>query len=186
MDLDEMTDKGIVFISLQDNIDLSTSGGRFMAHMLGAVAEFERDIIRERTMAGLERAKAKGKKLGRPKGSKDKGQRARSGYWDRYKGKSKKQRKRGGKKSPPVKDTENSDETPKEAGVAEPKQTAVIPADNIGTEDYICHCGGELEHQGGEQYECKDCGRIFISGETIPRKSDYKKPSSSQTKGVNE
>lgn len=59
-------DKGIIFVSLKDNIDLGTATGRLYFGILSAMAEFERELIRERTIAGLERAKAQGKKLGRP------------------------------------------------------------------------------------------------------------------------
>jgi len=65
--LQELNELGVDFISLKDNIDLTTSSGRLMMHMLGAFAEFEASLIRERVRAGLRNAKAKGKKLGRPK-----------------------------------------------------------------------------------------------------------------------
>lgn len=56
------------FISLKDNIILDDDPrNMLMIHMLGAFAEFERAMIRERTLAGLARARALGKKLGRPK-----------------------------------------------------------------------------------------------------------------------
>lgn len=54
-------------ISYSENVDPSTSYGKAFFGMLAVMAEFERDLIRERTIAGLERAKAQGKKLGRPK-----------------------------------------------------------------------------------------------------------------------
>jgi len=57
--------KGVEFISLKDGIDTSTATGRFTFNIFASLAEFEREIIRERTMAGLEAAKARGKK---PKG----------------------------------------------------------------------------------------------------------------------
>lgn len=57
---------GITFISLRDNIDLTTSSGRLMMHLLGAFGEFEADLIRERVRAGIRNARAQGKKLGRP------------------------------------------------------------------------------------------------------------------------
>lgn len=81
MDVNELHDKKIGFISIRDNIDLSTPSGKFQFHIFAAVAEFERDMIRERTMDGLERARAQGKHLGRPFGSKDTYKRKRSGYW---------------------------------------------------------------------------------------------------------
>lgn len=63
--LQELEDLGIVFISLRDQIDLSTASGRLMMQMLGAFGEFEASLIRERVKAGLRSAKAKGKQLGR-------------------------------------------------------------------------------------------------------------------------
>lgn len=64
--LQELSELGIEFISIKDNIDLTTSSGRLMMHLLGAFAEFEASLIRSRVLAGLANAKAKGKKLGRP------------------------------------------------------------------------------------------------------------------------
>ena len=55
----------VAFISLRDNLDLSTPSGRLMFQMIGAFAEFEREITRERVRAGLRNAVAKGKTLGR-------------------------------------------------------------------------------------------------------------------------
>lgn len=65
--MEEFTMKGVRFISYHENVDLGTPTGRLMFQIIGAMAEFEREIIRERTIAGLERAKAWGKKLGRPR-----------------------------------------------------------------------------------------------------------------------
>ncbi len=56
----------ISFISLTENIDTSTPGGRLVFHVFGAIAEFERSLIRERTMAGLAAARARGRTGGRP------------------------------------------------------------------------------------------------------------------------
>jgi DNA invertase Pin-like site-specific DNA recombinase len=56
---------GVAFVSLRDNLDLSTPSGRLMFHVIGAMAEFERELIRERVRAGLANAKAKGVTLGR-------------------------------------------------------------------------------------------------------------------------
>lgn len=67
MDVDELTNKGRQFIVLTAPIDTTSASGRLFLQILGAFAEFEREIIRERTIAGLERARAKGKKLGRPR-----------------------------------------------------------------------------------------------------------------------
>jgi DNA invertase Pin-like site-specific DNA recombinase len=58
---------GIAFVSLRDNLDLSTPSGRLMMQLLGAMAEFERALIQERVKAGLRNARAKGKRLGRPR-----------------------------------------------------------------------------------------------------------------------
>jgi DNA invertase Pin-like site-specific DNA recombinase len=65
--LEEFRLLGIDFISYQENIDTSTPTGKVMFTMISAFAEFEREIIRERVLAGLERARKEGKKLGRPK-----------------------------------------------------------------------------------------------------------------------
>ena len=64
--IEELEKKGIGFKSLTENIDTTTSGGRLVFHIFGALAEFERILIKERTMAGLKAAKAMGKKGGRP------------------------------------------------------------------------------------------------------------------------
>jgi DNA invertase Pin-like site-specific DNA recombinase len=65
--LDEFSSLGIQFVSLKDQIDMTTASGRLMLHIIGAFAEFERSLIRERTVAGLEHARRLGKRLGRPK-----------------------------------------------------------------------------------------------------------------------
>lgn len=67
MNIDELKNKGKHFIVLTQPIDTSNASGILMLQLLGAFAEFEREMIRERTLAGLDRARAKGKKLGRPK-----------------------------------------------------------------------------------------------------------------------
>jgi DNA invertase Pin-like site-specific DNA recombinase len=54
-------------MSVQEKIDTNSSGGRLVFHMFGALAEFERNLIRERTQAGLNAARARGRKGGRPK-----------------------------------------------------------------------------------------------------------------------
>jgi DNA invertase Pin-like site-specific DNA recombinase len=59
--------RGIGFKSLTENIDTTTSGGKLIFHIFGALAEFERNLIRERTTAGLMAARAKGRTGGRPK-----------------------------------------------------------------------------------------------------------------------
>ena len=57
----------IGFKSLTENIDTTTSGGKLIFHIFGALAEFERDLIKERTQAGLEAARTRGRRGGRPK-----------------------------------------------------------------------------------------------------------------------
>ena len=63
----ELKGRGVGFRSLKEALDTTTSGGRLIFHIFGALAEFEREIIRERTMAGLESAKARGRHGGRPR-----------------------------------------------------------------------------------------------------------------------
>lgn len=65
-ELEEFSKTGKSLVSLKEGIDLSTAAGRLMANMLAIMANFERDRIRERTLLGLARARAQGKKLGRP------------------------------------------------------------------------------------------------------------------------
>lgn len=62
-----LEEKGIGFQSLQESIDTTTSGGKLIFHIFGALAEFERNLIRERTQAGLAAARVRGRKGGRPK-----------------------------------------------------------------------------------------------------------------------
>jgi len=69
--LEELKAVGCAFVSLRDNLDLSTPAGRMMFHVIGAMAEFERELIRERVRARLARARTKGQKLGRPKVRRD-------------------------------------------------------------------------------------------------------------------
>ncbi len=70
----EIQDKGAGLLSLNDHIDTTTPQGKLTFHLFAALAEFERDIIRERTKAGLEAARARGRKGGRPKGLSKKAQ----------------------------------------------------------------------------------------------------------------
>ena len=63
----ELEKQKIGFQSLQESIDTTSPGGKLIFHMFGALAEFERNLIRERTKAGLEAARARGRKGGRPK-----------------------------------------------------------------------------------------------------------------------
>jgi len=64
--LADLSAYGVAFVSLRDNLDLSTPSGRLMFQIIGAMAEFERALIQERVKAGLRNARAKGRKLGRP------------------------------------------------------------------------------------------------------------------------
>jgi DNA invertase Pin-like site-specific DNA recombinase len=63
----ELEKQKIGFKSLRENIDTTSSGGRLIFHVFGALAEFERELIKERTCAGLLAARSRGKKGGRPK-----------------------------------------------------------------------------------------------------------------------
>jgi DNA invertase Pin-like site-specific DNA recombinase len=65
--LAELEALGLTFVSLRDNLDLSTPSGRLMFQIIGAMAEFERALIQERVRAGLRNAKSKGVRLGRPR-----------------------------------------------------------------------------------------------------------------------
>jgi len=62
-----LDERGIYFRSVQESLDTSTPGGKLIFHVFGALAEFERDIIRERTLAGLAAARARGRVGGRPR-----------------------------------------------------------------------------------------------------------------------
>jgi DNA invertase Pin-like site-specific DNA recombinase len=61
----ELQRRGVHFRSLQEQLDTATSGGKLVFHVFGALAEFERDLIRERTHAGLAAARARGRRGGR-------------------------------------------------------------------------------------------------------------------------
>jgi DNA invertase Pin-like site-specific DNA recombinase len=63
----DIGDRGAGFRSLSESIDTTTAGGRLVFHMMGALAEFERALIVERTRAGLDAARARGQRLGRRK-----------------------------------------------------------------------------------------------------------------------
>ena len=65
--LEELRGLGVVFVSLTESLDFSTPSGRAMAGMLSIFAEFERDMIRERVIAGIANAREKGRPHGRPK-----------------------------------------------------------------------------------------------------------------------
>jgi len=77
---EEFKNQGVEFISVTQNINTQTPEGKMFWQMLGVFAEYERELIVSRTMAGLHRAVRQGKVLGRPKGSKDSRRRKLSGY----------------------------------------------------------------------------------------------------------
>ncbi len=64
--VEDLAERGVGFRSLTENIDTTTSGGKLIFHVFAALAEFERDLIRERTNAGLAAARVRGRKGGRP------------------------------------------------------------------------------------------------------------------------
>ena len=61
-----LDERGVGFCSLRESIDTTTAGGRLVFHLFGVLAQFEREIIRDRTMAGLSAARARGRNGGRP------------------------------------------------------------------------------------------------------------------------
>lgn len=65
--LNLLNERGVDFVSLTEKIDTTTPGGKLIFHLMGALAEFERDLIRERTNAGLAAARARGRVGGRPR-----------------------------------------------------------------------------------------------------------------------
>jgi len=71
-----LADRQVGFRSLQEQIDTTTSGGTLIFHIFASLAEFERDLIRERTTAGLTAARARGRTGGRPAGGDDKKRKA--------------------------------------------------------------------------------------------------------------
>lgn len=83
--LEELKNKNVRLIATSQNIDTNTPMGKFFFTILSGFAEMERELIRERIKLGLERRKKEGKILGRPKGSKDKVYRKKSGYYIRWK-----------------------------------------------------------------------------------------------------
>ena len=64
--LDDLQALGVAYVSLAEGIDATTPAGKLQMHILGAIAEFERERIRERVLAGLALARTRGKRLGRP------------------------------------------------------------------------------------------------------------------------
>jgi len=86
--VEEFRNKKVQFICLSPTVDTESAQGMFFLQIMGAVAELEREMIRERTIAKLRYLQKKGIKLGRPKGSKDKRPRRRTGYlatWEKRK-----------------------------------------------------------------------------------------------------
>lgn len=65
--LQELSELGIEFVALKEDIDVTTSSGKLLMQIIGAMGEFEASLIRERVLAGLANARAKGKRLGRPR-----------------------------------------------------------------------------------------------------------------------
>ena len=86
--VEEFRNRKVQFICLSPEVDTESAQGMFFLQIMGAVAELEREMIRERTIAKLRYLQKKGIKLGRPKGSKDKRPRRRTGYlatWEKRK-----------------------------------------------------------------------------------------------------
>jgi len=81
---EEFKDKGVEFMSLTQNINTNTPEGKMFWQMLGVFAEYERELIVARTLAGLQRARRQGKALGRPIGKRDTRPRRKSGYLLRW------------------------------------------------------------------------------------------------------
>jgi DNA invertase Pin-like site-specific DNA recombinase len=81
---DEFQNRGVEFISMTQNINTQTPEGKMFWQLLGVFSEFERSLTVDRVMSGLRRAVKQGKKLGRPKGSKDTKRRNKSGYYLRW------------------------------------------------------------------------------------------------------
>src|SRR5262249_28077326 len=65
--LDDLQALGVGFVTLGESIDTTTPAGRLQLHILSAISQFERDRVRERVMAGLQRARSQGTRLGRPR-----------------------------------------------------------------------------------------------------------------------
>ena len=64
-----LRERGVFLRSLTEGFDISTASGRLLYHVLGAVAKFEREVIKERTVAGMKAAKKRGTHVGRPRRS---------------------------------------------------------------------------------------------------------------------
>jgi len=84
LDVQELITKGVGFISITDSLDFSTASGKLQFMILSAFAQFERDLIADRTRAAMARLKDNGYVFkGRPKGSKDRRKRKTDGYFER-------------------------------------------------------------------------------------------------------
>jgi DNA invertase Pin-like site-specific DNA recombinase len=81
---EEFKNRGVEFISITQNINTTTPEGKLFWQLLGVFAEYERELIVARTLAGLHRARKQGKVLGRPLGAKDRKRRRLSGYIARW------------------------------------------------------------------------------------------------------
>lgn len=81
----ELRNLGIGFISTTQGFDTTRPEGRLIFGILGSLAEFERELIKERIYLGMKRARKQGKHMGRPKGRKDTKKRKKSGYYLRWK-----------------------------------------------------------------------------------------------------
>ena len=84
-DINELDSLGVKFVSVREQIDLSSPTGQLQLAVISAFAQFEHDLIASRVKEGMKRARSEGKHIGRPKGSFDKKPRRRSGYYNRYK-----------------------------------------------------------------------------------------------------
>lgn len=82
--IEEFRNRKVRFIAISQGINTNDAQGRFFLNVMASFAELERELIRERTRNRLASMKAKGKRLGRPPGSKDKKRRRKSGYLLRY------------------------------------------------------------------------------------------------------
>jgi DNA invertase Pin-like site-specific DNA recombinase len=69
--IEALDEQGVDFVSLSEGIDTTSAQGRLQPHLFGALAEFERELARERTMAGLRAARARGRTGGRPRALSD-------------------------------------------------------------------------------------------------------------------
>jgi DNA invertase Pin-like site-specific DNA recombinase len=65
--LEEFQQLGVLFVAVKDNVDYTTPAGRLLVQIIGSIAEFEKELLRERTLLGLQHARNLGKILGRPK-----------------------------------------------------------------------------------------------------------------------